>query len=111
MDGVHFLDGNGLLWEVVVGKIDFFIIFADFLPIFSHFYFFGAFSYCAVGAFLAIFPIFLGLVGIFWGSPAIYFADFGVILAIFDHFWAIFGPFLGRKVFVFLPKNGILVQK
>ena len=61
------------------------------MPIVGHFYVFGAFSYCTVGAFWAIFPIFLGFVGIFWGTPAIYFADFGPILAIF---WTTFGPFL-----------------
>ena len=72
------------------------MIFTDFCRFLTILYFFGAFSYCTVGTFLAILPTFLGFVGIFWGALAIYFADFGAILAIFDHFWAIFGPFLGR---------------
>ena len=59
-----FLEGNGLFWEVVVGKIDFLNNFCRFLPIFRHFYCFGAFSFCTAGAFLAIGPIFLGFVGI-----------------------------------------------
>ena len=75
------------------------------MPIFGHFYVFGAFSYCTVGAFWAIFPIFLGFVGIFWGTPAIYFADLGAILTIFDHFWAIFAPLWGQK------KNGFFAEK
>ena len=79
--------------------------FCRFLAIFT----FGAFSYCTVGAFLAIFPTFWGFAGIFWGTPAIYFAGFGAILATFDHIW----PFLGRqkkKKRLFLPKNGVLAQ-
>ena len=72
-----FLEGNGLFWEVVVGKIDFLNIFGRFVPIFRHFYFFGAFSFCTMGAFLAIFPIFLGFVGIFWGTPRIISPIFG----------------------------------
>ena len=93
-----------LFWEVV-GKINFSYNFCQFLPIFGHFYVFGAFLNCTVGAFWAIFPIFLRFVGIFWGTPANYFADFGAILAIFDHFWAIFGPFLGRKKIVFFCRK------
>ena len=106
-----FLEGNGLFWEVVVGKIDYYFFdnFADFCQFLAIFTFLVHF-HLALWAFLAIFPIFLGFARISC-PPAIYFADFGAIVAIFDHFWAIFGPFFGPIFFwPFLPKNGILAQ-
>ena len=39
------LDGNGLFWDVVVGKIDSFSCFGRFLPIFSHFAFLVHFDF------------------------------------------------------------------
>ena len=92
-------------WEVVVGKIDFFFNnFCRFLQIFADFYFFGAFSFCAVGRFWTFFDIFR-ICSDFLAPPAIYFTDFEAILAIFNHFWAIFGPFLGRKLFAFFAEK------
>ena len=41
---------------------------ANFWPFLAIFTLFGVFSFCTVGAFLAIFPIFFGFVGIFWGN-------------------------------------------
>ena len=81
------------------------------MPIFGHFYCFGAFSYCAVGAFLAIFEIFLGFVGICWVTPAIYCADFGAILAILTTFGPFLDHFLGRFCLAFfMPKNSFLAR-
>ena len=48
---VHFWEGNGLLGEVVVGKIDFIYTFYLFLSIFGHFYSFYSFILHCVGVF------------------------------------------------------------
>ena len=109
---VHFLEGNGLFGEVVAGKIDFSYNFCRFLPILSHFYFFGAFSFCIVGAFLAIFPIFLGFVWDFLGDPRDLFRrfwQFWPFLTTFgpflDHFWAEKKIVFFCRKMAFWPRN------
>ena len=89
-----------------------FVFIFRFLPIVSHFNFFGAFSFCTVGTFFGYFSDMFRICSDFLPPPPLRFISqiLGAnlpILTTFGPFWTIFGRI---KKWLFFAENGFLAQ-